>query len=58
MTQQEKTKMIEMAYQEFNKRGEIIMKRKVFKTYEAMDKFLEKLEDKGTLYSVYGTREI
>lgn len=50
--------MIEMAYQEINKRGEIVMKRKTFKTYEAMDKFIEKLEDKGTLYSVYGTREI
>lgn len=49
--------MIEMSYQEINKRSEIVTKRKNFKTTESMEKFIEKLEEKGTLYMILGTRE-
>lgn len=48
--------MIEVAYQEINAKFQIISKRKEFKTETAMRKFFDKLEEKGTLHQILGTR--
>lgn len=52
------TKKHELCWQEFNAKGAIVTKRKVFSTQSAMTKFIDKLTEKGNLYQIYGTREI
>lgn len=48
--------MYELAWREINKAGNIVTKRKEFKTKEAMDKHIDKLCESGNLYEIYGTR--
>jgi desulfoferrodoxin (superoxide reductase-like protein) len=38
---------------EFNKRDEAVMKEKFFKTAKAMDKFIEKVQQKDNFYEIY-----
>lgn len=46
----------EVAWQEFSKSGQIVTKRKEFKTEAAMQRFIEKLFDKDSFYRILGTR--
>lgn len=48
--------MKEIAWMEFNKRDELVTKRKSFKTEEAAQKFIEKLYDKDNFHSILATR--
>ena len=48
--------MYEVAWQEINKKYEIVTKRKSFTTQKALEKFIEKLIDKDNLYQILGTR--
>lgn len=48
--------MFEVAWQEFNKSGRLVTKRKSFKTAEAMEKFIEKLFEKDNFYNILATR--
>jgi hypothetical protein len=48
----------EVAYICINAKGELVTKRKVFASPEKASAYLNKLEEKGTLYSVLGTREL
>lgn len=49
--------MFEVAWQEITKSGKFVMKRKTFKTKEAMERFIENLYDKDGFWNIYGTRE-
>ena len=46
-----------MAWQEFNRSIEITMKREIFKTKQALDKFVEKLYENDNFWNIYGVRE-
>ena len=46
----------EITWQEFSKSGQIVTKRKEFKTEKAMQKFIEKLYLKDNFYMMLGTR--
>lgn len=48
--------MTEIVWQEFNKSGRIVTKRKGFKTTKAAERFLEKLYEKDNFYSIIATR--
>ena len=48
--------MKEIVWQEFNKSGRIVTKRKSFKTEEAMQKFIEKVIEKDNFYTILATR--
>lgn len=48
--------MREIAWQEFNKSGRLVTKRKSFKTTEAMEKFIEKVSEKDNFYTILATR--
>lgn len=48
--------MTEIAWQEFNKRGEIKTKIKKFETEEKADKYLEKLTQKDNFYRILAIR--
>ena len=39
-------------WQEFNRRDELVMKEKIFKTDKAREKFVEKLEEKDNFYQI------
>lgn len=46
----------EIAWQEFNRKDEVVTKTKEFKTEAALQKFAAKLEDKDNFYRTLGTR--
>lgn len=48
--------MKELAWQEFGRDNRVVTKTKKFKTEEALQKFVVKLQDKGNLYQILGTR--
>lgn len=48
--------MREIAWQEFTKSGEITTKRKTFKTEEALQRFIEKITEKDSFYTILATR--
>ena len=48
--------MTEIVWQEFNKSGNIVTKRKSVKTQEAAERFIEKLYDKDSFYRVLASR--
>ena len=48
--------MKELVWQEFNKSYRIVTKLKIFKTEEAMQKFVEKLTEKDNFYTILATR--
>ena len=48
--------MFEVAWMEFNKKNEIVTKRKSFSTEKALNRFIEKLFEKDNLYQIIGTR--
>ena len=48
--------MNELAWQEYNKSGRIVTKRKTFKTDAAMERFIEKLVDKDNFYQILAYR--
>lgn len=48
--------MREIAWQEFNKSGRLVTKRKSFKTTETMEKFIEKVSGKDNFYTILATR--
>ena len=50
--------MFELAWQEINRNGQIVMKRKKFKTRSAMENFIERLFDKISFWQIYGMREV
>ena len=47
--------MVTIAWQEFNKRNEIVTKEKNFKTETAMQKFAAKLQEKDNFYRTLAT---
>lgn len=49
--------MFEVAWQEFNRKAEIVTKRKSFRTEAALDKFIEKLHDKENFWQILGYRK-
>ena len=49
--------MFEVAWQEFNRRAEIVTKRKTFITEAALDRFIEKLYDKDNFWQILGYRK-
>lgn len=49
--------MFEVAWQEFNRKAEIVTKRKSFRTETALDRFVEKLCDKDNFYQILGYRK-
>ena len=49
--------MFEAKWIEINKQNQLVAKSKVFKTENALIKFLDKLEAKGNLYQILGFRE-
>ena len=46
----------EITWQEFSKSGQIVTKRKEFKTEKAIQKYIEKLYEKDNFYMILGTR--
>lgn len=48
--------MFEVAWQEFDRNDRVVSKRKTFKTAEAMNKFIDKVSEKGNFYRIIGTR--
>ena len=48
--------MKEVAWQEFNKSGRLVTKRKTFKTDAALERFIQKLFEKDNFYGVLATR--
>ena len=48
--------MFEVAWLEFNRKDQVVTKRKAFKTEAAMDKFIDKLNDKDNFYQIIGYR--
>ena len=46
----------EVAWKEFSRSGQLVTKRKEFKTEAAMQKFIEKLYTKDSFYMIFGTR--
>ena len=46
----------ELAWQEFNKRDQVVTKRKEFKSEEAMIKFINKLVEKENFYRILASR--
>ena len=46
----------EVAWQEFGRNGQLVTKRKGFKTEAAMQRFIDKLYSKDNFYKVLGTR--
>lgn len=48
--------MKEIAWTEFNKSGNLVTKRKTFKTEALMKKFIEKLMEKDGFYQILATR--
>ncbi len=49
--------MYEVAYQMFNAKGQLVTKRKAFKTEAARAKFIKKISYDGNFYGIYGTRD-
>ncbi len=49
--------MYGIRWQEFNKKDQLVMKEKYFKTEKALNKFIEKLIQKDNFYSIYATCE-
>ena len=48
--------MFEVAWQEFNKSGRLVVKRKCFKDERAMERFVQKLFQKDSFYQILATR--
>lgn len=48
--------MKEIAWQEFNKNGKLVTKRKNFNTAETMEKYIEKLLEKDNFHTIIATR--
>ena len=48
--------MYEIMWQEFNRKSEIITKRKSFRTEAALDRFIEKLHGKDNFWQIIGYR--
>ena len=48
--------MKELAWQEFDKNGKLVTKRKSFNTAEAMEKYIEKLFEKENFCTILATR--
>ena len=48
--------MFEVAWQEFNRKDQVVAKRKAFQTKAAMNKFIDKLCDKDNFYQILGYR--
>lgn len=48
--------MFEAKWIEINRQNRLVTKSKVFKTENALIKFLDKLEAKGNLYQILGFR--
>ena len=45
---------IEVAFSVIDRKGNIIVKRKVFRNREQAEKYLSRLDEKGTLFEVLG----
>lgn len=48
--------MTEIVWQEIKKSGEIVTKRRAFKTETSAEKFIDKLVDKDNFYNILATR--
>ena len=46
---------VSLRWQEFDRNDRVVMKEKAFKTEEAMQKFIKKLEQKDNFYGTYAT---
>lgn len=46
----------ELAWQEFNKRDQVVTKRKEFNSEKEMIKFIDKLVEKETFYQILASR--
>ena len=49
--------MFEVAWQEFNKSGRLVVKRKSFKARWQMERYISKLFEKDSFYNLLATRE-
>lgn len=50
--------MFEVAWTEFNRKDEVILRRKEFKSEKAMLKFIDKISESDNFCEFYGTRKI
>ena len=48
--------MFEVMWQEFNRKNQVVTKRKGFRSEAAMDKFINKLHDKDNFWQIIGYR--
>lgn len=48
--------MFEVAWQEFNRKDQVVTKRKAFRTETALCRFVEKLQVKDNFYQIIGYR--
>lgn len=48
--------MYEVVWQEFNRSGALVTKRKAFDTEEKMQKYVERLVEKDNFYTIVATR--
>lgn len=53
-SKEKKPSTFELAYQMFDKKGQIVSKRKAFKTEKARAKFVEKIKQDGNFYDIIG----
>lgn len=49
--------MFEVAWQEFDRKAEIVTKRKSFRTEAALNRFIEMLYDKDNFWQILGYRK-
>lgn len=53
-SKEKKPTHFEVAYKMFDKKGQIVSKRKAFKTDKARAKFVEKIKQDGNFYDIAG----
>lgn len=46
--------MFEIAWQEFNRKCEVVTKRRTFRSEAALDKFIDKLHEKENFWQILG----
>lgn len=49
--------MFEVVWQEFNRGGAIVTKRKAFRTKAGLDRFIKRLYEKDNFWQILGTRD-
>ena len=46
--------MFRLIWQEFNRKSEVVTKRKEFRTYESMTKYMNKVQAKDNFWQIVG----